>query len=102
MKKVILFAFVLFTVAAVAQPDSIVSLVNSHTDSVVMAASDTLLVTAHETQQTVGWGWKVIAGILVVAEVVLRVVPTKNSATLLGLVSWLHSIIPNNVRKKKD
>lgn len=105
MKKSILILFALFSIGAMAQGitghDSIVSLVNSHTDSIVQAASDTLLTTQQETTEAVGWGWKIIGGILIAAEVILRVIPTKNGATLLGIVSWLHSIIPNNVKKEK-
>lgn len=107
MKKTILLLFALFAFTAMAQSvitghDSIVSLVNDHTDSVVTAAQDTLITTAQKTTESVGFGWKLIAGILVVAEVVLRIIPSKNAATLLGLVSWLHSVIPNNIKKKSN
>jgi hypothetical protein len=108
MKKTILILFALVSIAAMADtvftnmPDTIISAINIHTDSVVTAAQDTLITTAQETTEAVGWGWKIIAGILIAAEVVLRLIPTKASGTLLGLVSWLHSILPNNVKKKKE
>lgn len=90
------------TVSVLPQ-DSVVGLVNAHTDSVVAAAADSVSETVQAVgdEKGVGLGWKIIAGILIAAEVVLRVIPTKNGATLLGIVSWLHELLPNNVKKEK-
>lgn len=110
MKKTILILFALFAFTAMAQTafnghDSIVSLVNDHTDSVLSLAKDsinaTVNTTSESTNDNISFGWKLIGGILLVAEVVLRVIPTKNGMTILGLIEWLHSKIPNNVKKEK-
>lgn len=107
MKKTILILFALFAFTAMADsvfttmPDTIITSINDHTDSIVMAASDSVTSVVQDVGSKQGLGWKIIAGVLIGVELFLRVIPTKNGATLLGLVSWLHKLIPNNIKKEK-
>lgn len=109
MKKTILILFALFAFTAMAQTafnghDSIVSLVNEHTDSVVQAASDSVTTVVNAVQNTSGsiW-WKILSGVLVGAGIVLRLLPG-NRTLLNGIADILLAIdkkIPNNTGKNK-
>lgn len=110
MKRTILILFTLFAFTAMADsvfttmPDTIISSINTHTDSIVQAVSDSATtVISNTTGKAGGLWWKILSGVLVGAGIVLRVIPG-NRTLLNSIADILLAIdkkIPNNTGKNK-
>ena len=91
--------------AFTTMPDTIISTINSHTDSIVQAVSDSATVVINNTtSKSGGLWWKILSGVLIGASIVLRIVPG-NRTMLNGIADILSAIdkkIPNNPKKKSD